>query len=299
MIQAYSLFPNEELTDSIRKTLDYLAAQVVYDGSAGYVFEEESGEIKLGSCGVAVLAFVEYQGVFDDNTYQDTCLSLGEGVLSLLDEETGSYYHILNREFERVEAVRTIYYDGEATYALCRLYGLTGDEKYLTAAVSAVEHFIEADYVQYRDHWVAYSLNEITKYIKDNPAYWEFAIRNALDNLSVIDSMNSAPTNYELLMNAFETFTSLPFSSVISSEDRSRLFNGISLQTKKAASEFFYPEYAMYMANPRYVVNSFMVRDSGYRMRIDDVQHSIGGFYLFQKNYERMTEAGVPDAVIK
>lgn len=299
MIQGYSLSPNESLASAIKRALDYLAAQVVYDGSSGYVFEEETGEIKLGSCGVAVLAFVEYQTVFCDDSYQELCLSLGEGILSLLDEQSGTYYHILNRAFERIEETRTVYYDGEATYALCRLYELTCDEKYLDAAKSAVDHFIEADYTQYRDHWVAYSMNEITKYIQNNPDYWDFALRNALENLNTIEGMNSAPTNFELLMNTFETYIRMPDSTNMSREEKEALFNGISLQTKKSAGEFFYPEYAMYMANPRYILNSFMMRDAGFRTRIDDVQHSIGGFFLFQENYDKMIELGFPDAVIE
>ena len=34
------------------------------------------------------------------------------------------------------------------------------------AACKAIDHFIAEDYTQYRDHWVAYSLNEVTKYDK-------------------------------------------------------------------------------------------------------------------------------------
>ena len=79
------------------------------------------------------------------------------------------------------EEFRTVYYDGEATFALCRLYSVTGDQVWLDAAKSAVNHFIAADYVQYRDQWVAYSMNEITKYV-DDPAYYAFALRNVQEN---------------------------------------------------------------------------------------------------------------------
>lgn len=299
MVQAYSLSPSEALASSIRRALDYLKSQMLYDGERGHVFDESEEKIFLGSDALATLALVEYQEVFKDESYQDACLSLGESILAALDEGTGEYYHVLDREFNGVEKTRTVYYDGEATFALIRLYGLTGDERYLTAAETAVNHFIEANYIQYRDHWVEYSVNELTKYVDDNPAYWNLLMRNALDNLDVINRMYSSPTNFELLMNAFDAYTRMPSSVILSEEEKAALFDAISLQVKKSSGDFFYPEYAMYMANPPYILNSFMMRDAGYRTRIDDVQHNIGAFFLFQKDYDQMVDAGVPASVVE
>ena len=36
-----------------------------------------------------------------------------------------------------------------------------------------------------------------------------------------------------------------------------------------------------------------MVRHDGYRVRIDDVQHNIGGYYLYAKNYEKLVSYGL------
>lgn len=299
MVQAYSLFPSKSLASSIRGALDYLKSQMVYDDERGHIFDESEELIFLGSDALAALALVEYQEVFKDNSYQDTCLSLGESILAALDEETGEFYHVLDREFNGVEKTRTVYYDGEATFALVRLYGLTGDERYLAAAESAVDHFIEADYIQYRDHWVEYSVNELTKYVDDNPAYWNLLMRNALDNLDTINRMYSSPTNFELLMNAFDAYTRMPSSVMLSDEEKAALFDAISLQVKKSSGDFFYPEYAMYMANPPYILNSFMMRDAGCRTRIDDVQHNIGAFFLFQQSYDKMVTAGVPASIVE
>ena len=57
---------------------------------------------------------------------------------------------------------------------------------------------------------------------------------------------------------------------------------------------FFFPEYAMYMRCPDKILGSFMVRHDGFRVRIDDVQHNIGGFYLYYKNYSRLLALGMP-----
>ena len=56
---------------------------------------------------------------------------------------------------------------------------------------------------------------------------------------------------------------------------------------------YFFPEYAMYMANPQRVLDTFMVRHDGYRVRIDDVQHNIGGYYLYYANYDRLVQYGM------
>ena len=32
------------------------------------------------------------------------------------------------------------------------------------------------DYVLFGDHWQAYSVNELTKYIPDNQNYWDYAM---------------------------------------------------------------------------------------------------------------------------
>ena len=51
------------------------------------------------------------------------------------------------------------------------------------------------------------------------------------------------------------------------------------------------------MKNPQRILGSFMMRDDKFRVRIDDVQHNIGGFYLYWKNYDAMMAAGLDSSV--
>ncbi|MGX8704991.1 MAG: glycosyl hydrolase family 88, partial [bacterium] len=137
----------------------------------------------------------EYMDLFEDDRYTDVCIALGEGILKQQNPETGSYWHILGGGFIRAEEFRTIYYDGECTFALARLYSLTGEQKWLDAACKAIDHFIDWDYTRYRDHWVAYSLNEVTKYV-DRQDYYEFALANATNNYKRIKGRyRTYPTN--------------------------------------------------------------------------------------------------------
>lgn len=300
LVCQYRMTGNKDLVSVIDRAIDYMIKNaVVYsDDNTAYLLEDKSSEIKLGGCGVAVIALTEYMDAFDSNKYQEVAEKLGNGILTMLDQESGEYYHVLNKDYSRKEAFRTVYYDGEATFALCRLYNLTGDERWLNAAKSAVEHFIKADYVQYKDHWVAYTMNEITQYV-DDERYYTFALRNAQENLNRIYNRDTTYHTYlELLMATFEIYDRMLQNDI----DIPYLHNGFDedyfLQTiyKRAdhmLNGYFFPEYAMYMENPNRVLDTFMVRHDGYRVRIDDVQHNIGGYYLYYLNYDRLVECGM------
>lgn len=160
----YRLTGDEKFLEVIEPTIDYLMESVAYaDENTAYVLKGKKNEIELGAGGLTVVALTEYMDAIGSDRYLDICRDLGNGILSQLDQETGEFYHVLNDDFTRKEQFRVIYYDGEAVFALCRLYGMTGEQVWLDAAKCAVDHFIEADYIQYKDHWVAYSMNEITR----------------------------------------------------------------------------------------------------------------------------------------
>ena len=300
LVCQYRMTGNEELVPVIDRAIDYMVENAIVErnGEISYLYEEKSDEIKLGGCGVAVVALTEYMDAFGSDKYKDLAIKLGNGILTMLDQNSGEYYHVLDGEFIKKEQFRTVYYDGEATFALCRLYSLTSDEKWLDAAKSAVEHFISADYVQYKDHWVAYSMNEITKYV-DDERYYTFALRNAQENLDTIYNRDTTyHTYFELLMSTFEIYDRMIERGI----HVDYLDNGFDLEyflrtIYKRADHmlcgYFYPEYAMYMANPNSILDTFMVRHDGYRVRIDDVQHNVGGYYLYYMNYDKLVDYGM------
>ena len=292
----FRMAPDEALAERIGRAIDYLVSQVVRDGSgAAYLLEAKDNTIKLGGCGIAILALTECMEVFGTREHEALCRELGEGILKLQNPETGGYWHVLNADFTPLEEMRTVYYDGEATFGLIRLYGLTGERKWLDAAVRAVEHFIAGHYEQYRDHWVAYSLDEITKYVDDRPDFYAFALLNAEDNLKrIADRSRTYPVNLELLLASFETHERMVERGVDTGNfDLQAVLDSISERVDRQLSGFFFPEYAMYMACPQRILHSFMMRDVSWRVRIDDVQHNIGGFYLYWKNYDRLVARGL------
>ena len=295
----YRMAPSESLAEKLHRTAGYTLAQLRYDEAGrAYLYEAKSDEIKLGGCGVAVVALTEYMDVFQTEEYREVCEALGEGILTMLDLESGEYYHVLNGDFTPKERQRTVYYDGEATFALCRLYGLTGEARWLEAARAAVDRFIREDYTQYRDHWVAYAMNEITRYIPDNPDYYAFALANAQKNLEFITSRDTtSPTNLELLMAAFQVYDRLAEQGGTAANfDLEGLLRAIYTRADRQLDGYFFPEYAMYMRNPQRILDTFMVRNDGFRVRIDDVQHNIGGYYLYYTWYDKLVQYGLTEA---
>lgn len=104
-------------------------------------------------------------------------------------------------------------------------------------------------------------MNEITRYIHRDD-YDTFALRNARVNL---DFLYKRETTYHtflgLLMVTFETYERI-------------LAQNPGLPYLK---EFNLPYFLRTI-----------------RVRIDDVQHNIGGFYLYYKNYSRLLALGMP-----
>lgn len=292
------------------RSIDYLLSHaLVYRApDTAYLSEPLKDEIKLGGGGVLILAITEYLDLCSGDAnpeqealrrrYTEIACALGNGILSLLNPETGEFSHVLNMDFSLKERYRTVYYDGEAAYALCRLYRLTKEEKWLFYAGKAVDHFLAADYTRYRDHWVAYAMNEITRYIHRDD-YDTFALRNARVNL---DFLYKRETTYhtflELLMVTFETYERIlaenPGLPYLKEFDLPYFLRTIRVRADRMLNGFFFPEYAMYMRCPDKILGSFMVRHDGFRVRIDDVQHNIGGFYLYYKNYSRLLALGMP-----
>ncbi len=304
LLVQYRLTKKDDVLSLAARSIDYLLTKAVVsrDPETAYLSEPSKKEIKLGGGGVLILALTEYLELSSDPSrsrrYLETACALGEGILSLIDPESGGFFHVLNMDFSPKERYRTVYYDGEAAYALCRLYRLTHEEKWLLAAEKAVNHFLAADYTRFRDHWVAYAMNEITRYIRRDD-YDTFALRNARVNLDFLYKQETTyHTFLELLMVTFETWERIrsdnPDLPYLKEFDLPYFLRTIRVRADRMLNGFFFPEYAMYMRRPDSILGSFMVRHDGFRVRIDDVQHNIGGFYLYYKNYDHLVALGMP-----
>ena len=276
----------------LESTLRYLTeGHVEYTNDhTAYVIDRPNSEVKLGGNALAIITLAEYMNTFDDRRYEPIAVALGHGILELMDLETGTFFHVLHTDFTPKEAFRTVFYDGEAAYALSLLYEMTGDERWLEAAVSAVENFIREDYTRYRDHWVAYAMNEVTKHVPEQ-RYFTFALRNVQENLQAIYHRDTSYHTYlELLMASYELYHRIMEEGIqvdyLEEFDDAFFLDTIFHRAEHMLNGFFYPEYSMYLRNPQAIVGTFHIRHDGYRIRIDDVEHFIAGYYNFWRNYK-------------
>ena len=300
LVCAYRITGDKFTLRQIECALGFLVRNSFYkyqkprdEENTAFIADLEKREVKLGGNAVAIIVFTEYMNVTGGDRYKKLCVELGNGILELMDAETGEFIHILDIPSLKVkDKTRTVYYDGEAVFALARLYGLTGDKKWLDAAASAVERFIREDYTKYRDHWVAYAMNEITKYMPEE-RYYEFALKNAQVNLKKIYNQKTTYHTYlELLCVTFELYSRIIENNTdvgyLSEFDADYFVKTIFHRADYMLNGYCYPEYVMYLKYPERILGAFFVRHDGYRIRIDDIQHFCGAYYSLYRNYEKL-----------
>ena len=258
-----------------------------------YLFEETKNEVKIGGNAVAIVVLTEYMNIVGTDKYNKTAKELGLGILELFDERTGSFFHVLKYpSLAPRDKFRTVYYDGETVFALSRLFGLTKKRRFLEAAQSAANRFIKKDYTKHADHWVAYGMNELTKYLPEEK-YLNFAMRNVQVNLErIYNQQTTYHTFLELLCVSFELYARIKEQKLkcgyLKELDEKFFIKTIFRRAEYMLNGYGYPEYVMYLQDPANVLGSFFVRHDDFRIRIDDVQHFCGAYYSLYRNYEKL-----------
>lgn len=302
LICAYRITGDKFTLNQINKAVGFMVADTFkkYPDRAGqdntvYLADKVLNEVKLGGNALAVIMLTEYMNATGSDRYVKLCRELGNGIMELFDKRDGSYFHVLNYpNLSPKDKFRTVYYDGEATFALCRLYGLTKDRKWLDAAAMAADRFIREGYEKYRDHWIAYAMNELTMYLPEDK-YLSFGLKNANVNLDRIYKQDTTYHTYlELLCVTFELFSRIMEQGLSCSYMKKfrteRFVETIFHRAEYMLNGYGYPEYVMYFKYPNVALGAFFVRHDGYRIRIDDIQHFCGAYYSFYRNYGRLEE---------
>ncbi|MBR4305852.1 MAG: glycosyl hydrolase family 88, partial [Ruminiclostridium sp.] len=184
VIMQYDTTRDETLIPKIESAIGYMLDSIESpDEDHAYLIERKSDEVKLGGNAVVIITLSTYMQVFKSDKYKELIRKIANSILDC-QENDGSYYHVLSYpDYKRKERDRIVYYDGEATFALARAYSVTGDKRYLDAAKKALDYFIDNDYTRFCDHWIAYSVNEVTMY-EPEEKYLNFGLQNANENLN-------------------------------------------------------------------------------------------------------------------
>jgi UDP-N-acetylmuramoyl-tripeptide--D-alanyl-D-alanine ligase len=291
MIEAWEMLRDPRLGAAIDRALGHLVRELIRpatlaDGTEAAFLVDVGDEIKLGGSAVAILALARHAQATGCGDHEALMERLALGIRSMQDPATGAFTHVLHYpELGVVQPFRTIYYEGEAAFALMRLHQLTGDPRWLAVVERAYDHFIAAEHWQHHDHWLGYCTNELTR-VRPEARYFRFGIRNVAGYLDFVrDRITTFPTLLELMMAAHAMLSRMAdlveHRHLLAEVDVARFNEALEARARHLLNGHFWPELAMDFAKPDRIVGSFFIRHQGFRVRIDDVEHYLSGLVAY------------------
>ena len=295
MADAYTLYEDgaekNAVIETVSRGLEWaLKTSVISrknaDGEDIICFKQRKA-IDIGMSGLALLAFTKYTEVTKIDKYIPVMRAIARGIFSF-QKADGSFTQAFNvKDFSvRKEFVIT-FYDGEALFALLRLYAITKDKELLDCVEKAIHCFNEKNYWENHDHWMGYVFNELTIW-RPEEKYFKFGLDNTLPFLPKLFKTSSpSPTRLEMTMAAENMICRLKSLEGMD-ELRKRLNDDTFYATVNRVAErllntYFWSETAMYFKKPGKMVGGFFARSDKFRTRIDDVQHTISGLIAYYK----------------
>ncbi|GAB2896188.1 CapA family protein [Microbulbifer echini] len=293
MIEAWEVSKDPDLLKAIQQTLKYLAKKSIKiatleSGETAAFLVESSNEIKLGSNAMSLLALVKYSEVVQSRTYTELTEQLGRGIEYMQNPDSGQFCHVLeypslNKKVQR----RILCHDGEAAFALIRLYGWNKNPRWLAIVETAFEYFIVSEHWRAHDYWLSHSVNELTIY-RPEEKYYQFGIRNFANHLNFVErNIVTFPTLLQLMMAAEKLISKIhsqgKFQYLLDQIDLEHFYRALHKRANYLFNGYFWPEFAMFFKNPAKILGSFFIRHLAFRIRIDDVEHYLSGLIAYRE----------------
>jgi len=320
MAVLYKEWPDPELLDAMKRGFDYLIKTSVFDcplpyeptkkakcvwdysTSAGASVASGSRPAKLGVNALALLAMASYQDATGgDTAYQELATSIADWIVGA-QKDDGSFVQKVGQpgnELDEEYYVR--YYQGEAAYALSKLYNTLDKslrkESWIEAADAAAVFIIHRDNAMDEadvliDHWLMYGIGEMHKsqykyhnklkldyamYVVElaNKRQWQEWTQGEYDHdrlgtFGGKDSATASATKTEGVCAvhhlAMDAGKKKEFETILK-------VSQLSLRYQLEAQ--FRPEGAMYMKNPSFVLGGFHAGLKNFEMRNDYTQHNL------------------------
>lgn len=309
MFQTARMNGDAAVRTSAQRGLDYMVREFAWTDPRhpDAVFLREghngsrTGDIKLGACGLGILAFVEAEraGVTLTDEQKKVVAGMGNGIL-VMQKENGELRSYHTPPGGRENTRRSVYYPGEAILALTELHVRDGDEKWLDAARRAADFQVDRRWNKLGvempvppDAWLAQALEKLWLLTKDE-RYERYAYRIA-DELvrTTVPPDSRAPQDlwgamFEWNKYSRGTPTSSRNEAVVAVARLARAAGEKKreeryLRYARASAWFgiaqqFRAENSHFLRAP--AIASGGIRESmmDNRVRIDGVQHAVSGF---------------------
>ena len=176
MAELYGTSPDPDLLAAIRRATDFLLAlrreEKTPDGKDVAFIVDRTDQISLGGTAVALLALTEIINTTGRRDLLPLADRFADWIINAQDDRGYFTFHVMTWPQRRVVDYRSPYYTGEAVLALIRLYMITKDDRLLQAAVRSTRWQIttvvpQADSDVLHDHWMLYSSNDVSRFVRD------------------------------------------------------------------------------------------------------------------------------------
>jgi hypothetical protein len=176
LAETYRITKQEWLREPIERAFAHLA-QLLGDNPCGgtspdggefaCVMDKTERTAQLGSTALVVVALVEYQRATGDARYLPLATKLAAFIL-FMQRPDGSFRHLYNSKTHQPdEHNQQLYYSGEASLALARMYVITQDRKYADAAERGIDwlvgwyDFFLGGFFYGEEHWTCIAAEAI------------------------------------------------------------------------------------------------------------------------------------------
>lgn len=188
LAELYRITKEEWLREPIERAFRHLA-DLLATGKCGSklpdgteidcVLDRTEKIAQLGSTALAVVALAEYQRATGDKTYLPIATKFSSFLL-FMQRADGSFRHLYDPATQKPDdEAELLYYSGEASLALARMYVVTGDARYATAAEKGLDwlvhwyDFFMGGFFYGEEHWTCIAAEAAWPAAK-NPAYKDF-----------------------------------------------------------------------------------------------------------------------------
>ena len=300
MLELYEATGDAAVLAASERAIDYLQGFIHEYGAVAKAMAVMAfrGKIKLGGVALTVLALTKHRQVTGDRRHVEVARSLCN---YMVDSQAASGEFVHQRAYPKGQVLEfnSMYYPGEALFALVRMHAVDGDRRWLDVAERGARFLIEvrdadvatADLLH--DHWLLYALAELHRQ-RPRDLYLTHALRIAS---AIVGAQNRAPgfadyvgtygspprstpvaTRSEGLLAAYSLARANQRDAVAAEIlETVRLNIGFQLQTQISRAR------ALYLARPERSLGGFTRSLTNFEVRIDYVQHNLSSLLALRR----------------